>query len=94
MIDDIRTRALDPMIQSAVGIVRESAGLLYHIAGFGIALMSSPQNSRPKYSTARTLPVAPEAGHRPTFKREWIMIIAADVTARTVDMLRLATAAA
>jgi hypothetical protein len=60
MIDDIRTRALDPMIQSAVGIVRESAGLLYHIAGFGIALMSSPQNSRPKYSTARTLPVAPE----------------------------------
>jgi hypothetical protein len=60
MIDDIRTRALDPMIQSAVGIVRESAGLLYHIAGFGIALMSSPQNSQPKYSTARTLPVAPE----------------------------------
>ena len=58
MIDDIRTRALDPMIQSAVGIVRESAGLLYHIAGFGIALVSGPQNSRPNDSTARTRAVA------------------------------------
>ncbi len=60
MIDDIRASALEPVIQSAVGIVREGAGLLYHIAGFGIALMSSPQNSRPKYSTARTRPVTPE----------------------------------
>jgi hypothetical protein len=59
MTDDIRTRALDPIVQSAVGIVRESAGLLYHIAGFGIALVSSPRNSRPKHSTGRTRLVTP-----------------------------------
>jgi hypothetical protein len=52
-------RALEPVFQSAVGIVRESAGLLYHIAGLGIALVSDPQNSQPKYGTGRTRPVAP-----------------------------------
>jgi hypothetical protein len=63
MIDDIRTRALDPMIQSAVGIVRESAGLIYHIAGFGIALLSGPEDSQPKYGNRRTRPVTPEGAN-------------------------------
>jgi hypothetical protein len=61
MSDDIKARALEPMIQSAVGVVRESAGLLYHIAGFGIALVSGPQNSQPKYDTGRPRPVALES---------------------------------
>jgi hypothetical protein len=39
-VDIAGARALEPVIQSAVGIVRESAGLLYHIAGLGIALVS------------------------------------------------------
>jgi hypothetical protein len=63
MIDDIRTRALDPIIQSAVGIVRESAGLLFHIAGFGVALLSGPENSQPKYGNRRTRAVAPEGAN-------------------------------
>lgn len=46
-------RALEPVIQSALGIVRESAGLLYHIAGFVVALVSDPQSS----------PVAPEGAN-------------------------------
>jgi hypothetical protein len=58
-----RAGALEPIIQSALGIVRESAGLLYHIAGFGIALVSDPQNSQPKCGTGRTRPVAPESAN-------------------------------
>jgi hypothetical protein len=53
-------RALEPAIQSALGIARESADLLYHIVGFGIALVSGPKNSRPKYGTGRTRLVTPE----------------------------------
>jgi hypothetical protein len=56
-------RALEPVIQSALGVMRESAGLLYHIAGFGIALLSGPRNSQPKYSTGRTRPVTPQAAN-------------------------------
>lgn len=55
--------ALEPIIQSALGIVREIVGLLYHIAGFGIALVSGPQNSQPKYRMGPTCPVAPEGGN-------------------------------
>jgi hypothetical protein len=59
-VDTVLDRALrDPVIRSAVGVVRESACLLYHIAGLGIALVSDPQNSQPKYGTGRTRPVAP-----------------------------------
>jgi hypothetical protein len=39
---------LEPVIRSALGIVRESADLLYHIAGFGVALVSGPKISRSK----------------------------------------------
>jgi hypothetical protein len=59
LIDIAGARALEPIFQSAVGIVRESAGLLYHIAEFGIALVSDPPNSQPKCSTGRTRPDAP-----------------------------------
>jgi hypothetical protein len=52
----------EPIIQSAVAIVRESAGLLCHIAGFGIALVWDP-NSQPKCGTGRTRPVAPEGAN-------------------------------
>jgi hypothetical protein len=39
---------LEPVVESVLGIVRESAGLLYHLAGFGVALVSGPKISRPK----------------------------------------------
>ena len=46
-VDTVLDRALrEPVIRSAVGVVRESAGLLYHIAGLGIALVSGPEISR------------------------------------------------
>jgi hypothetical protein len=47
----VGNRALEPVIQSAFGIARESAGLLYHIAGLGIALLSGP---RPKHGVKQT----------------------------------------
>jgi hypothetical protein len=49
-------RALEPVIQSAMGIVRESAGLLYHIAGFGIALVSDPKPNRGAKQTRSAAP--------------------------------------
>jgi hypothetical protein len=45
---------LDPVIQSTLGVVRESAGLLYHVAGFGAALVSGPKISRPKRGMRQT----------------------------------------
>jgi hypothetical protein len=51
----------DPVIRSAVGIVRESACLLYHIAGFGIALISSPEISRRQHGRKQTRPAAPNS---------------------------------
>jgi hypothetical protein len=61
--DIAAARALEPVIQSALGIVRESAGLLYHIAGFGIALVSGPENSQPKYGAGRTRQIAPQGAN-------------------------------
>jgi hypothetical protein len=55
--------ALEPVVQSALGIVRESAGLLFHVAGFGIALVSGATISRPKPSIGRTHPAAPESAN-------------------------------
>jgi hypothetical protein len=49
--------ALEPVIQSAVGIVRESAGLLYHIAELCIALVSGPN---PKCGSKQTSVAAPK----------------------------------
>jgi hypothetical protein len=56
-------RALEPVIQSALGIVRESAVLLYHIAGFGIALVSDPKLSRPNYATEHARSAAPRSAN-------------------------------
>jgi hypothetical protein len=55
--------ALEPVIQSAFGIVRESAGLLYHIAAFGIALVSAPKISRPKCDSEQPRPAAPKGAN-------------------------------
>lgn len=82
LIDIAQARALEPVFQSAVGIVRESAGLLCHIAGLGIALMSDPKVSRPKYATEEARSPAPTSANvipfpslkcrapRPPFKQE------------------------
>jgi hypothetical protein len=56
-IDAVAGGAREPVIQSAVGIVRESAGLLYHIAGLGIALVSGP---KPKCGSKQTSAAAPK----------------------------------
>jgi hypothetical protein len=58
MTDAVKHSDFDPVIQSVLGILRESAGLLVHIAGFGVALVSDPRSSRP--ITGRR-PIAPAA---------------------------------
>jgi hypothetical protein len=39
---------LEPIIGSAVGIVRESAGLVCNIAALGLALVVGPQKATPR----------------------------------------------
>ena len=63
LIDIDGARPLEPVIQSAVGIVRESAGLIYHIAGLGISLVSDAKNSQPKYGTRPALPIGAECAN-------------------------------
>jgi hypothetical protein len=59
-VDKALARALrEPLIRSAVGIVRESAGLLYHIAGLGIALVSGPELSRRQHVSKQMRSAAP-----------------------------------
>jgi len=59
-VDTVLDRALrEPVVRSAVGIVRESAGLLYHIAGLGIALISSPELSRRQHGSKHTRSATP-----------------------------------
>jgi hypothetical protein len=61
--DTALDRALrDPVIRSAVGVVRESACLLYHIAGLGIALVSGPERSR-RQDGKQTLSAAPNGAN-------------------------------
>jgi hypothetical protein len=63
-VDGVLNRALrDPVIRSAVGIVRESACLLYHIAGLGIALVSGPEVSRRQHGSKQTRSVAPSGAN-------------------------------
>jgi hypothetical protein len=63
-VDTVLDRALrEPVIRSAVGIVRESAGLLYHIAGLGIALISSPEISRRQHGSNQTRSAAPNSAN-------------------------------
>jgi hypothetical protein len=63
LIDIAGARALEPVFRSAVGIVSESAGLLYHIVGLGVALVSDPKVSRPKYVTEQARSTAPGSAH-------------------------------
>jgi hypothetical protein len=53
----------EPVIRSAVGIVRESACLLYHIAGLGIALVSGPEISRRQHGSKQTRSAAPNGAN-------------------------------
>ena len=73
-VDTVLDRALrEPVIRSAVGIVRESAGLLYHIAGLGIALVSGPEISRRQHGSKQTRSAAPNSAnviHFPNSKRQ------------------------
>jgi hypothetical protein len=73
-VDGVLNRALrDPVIRSAVGIVRESACLLYHIAGLGIALVSGPEVSRRQHGSKQTRSAAPNGAnviHFPNSKRQ------------------------
>lgn len=63
-VDTVLDRALrEPVIRSAVGIVRESAGLVYHIAGLGIALISSPETSRRRHGSKQTQSAAPKGAN-------------------------------
>jgi hypothetical protein len=63
-VDAVLDRALrDPVIRSAVGIVRESACLLYHIAGLGIALVSSPEISRRQHGSQQARSAAPNGAN-------------------------------
>ena len=63
-VDAVLDRALrDPIIRSAVGIVRESACLLYHIAGLGIALISSTEISRRQRVSKQTRSAAPNGAN-------------------------------
>jgi hypothetical protein len=63
-VDTFLDRALrEPVIRSAVGIVRESAGLLYHIAGLGIALVSGPEISQRQCGSKQTRSAAPKSAN-------------------------------
>jgi hypothetical protein len=73
-VDKALDRALrEPVIRSTVGIVRESACLLYHIAGLGIALISGPEISRRQRGSKQTRSAAPKGAnviHFPNSKRQ------------------------
>jgi hypothetical protein len=58
MTDAVKHSDFDPVIQSALGILRESAGLLVHIARFGVALVSDPSSSQPKAGRRQIGPAA------------------------------------
>ena len=63
-VDGVLDRALrDPVMRSAVGVVRESACLLYHIAGLGIALISSTEISRRQRVSKQTRSAAPNGAN-------------------------------
>jgi hypothetical protein len=73
-VDAVLDRALrDPVIRSAVGVVRESACLLYHIAGLGIALVSGPEIARRQRVSKHTRSAAPDSAnviHFPNSKHQ------------------------
>lgn len=50
--------ALAPVLASAIAVIRESGGLVRHLAGFGIALLASPAPA-PRAVTDRSRAAAP-----------------------------------
>ena len=63
-VDTVLDLALrEPVIRSAVGIVRESACLLYHVAGLGIALVSGPEISPRQNASKQTRSAAPNSAN-------------------------------
>ena len=63
-VDTVLNLALrEPVIRSVAGIVRESACLLYHIAGLGIALVSGPEISRRQHGSKQTRSAAPNSAN-------------------------------
>jgi len=56
MTDAVKHSDFDPVIQRALGILRESAGLLVHIAD--VALVSDASSSRPKAGRRQIGPAA------------------------------------
>jgi hypothetical protein len=62
-IDVVATKALEPVLQSVLSVVIESAGLLLHIAGFGVALVSGTEISGPNRRIRHTRPAAEETAN-------------------------------
>jgi len=44
---------LDPVIRGALGVVRESTNLLFHVAAFGVVLVSGAKTSRSVHSVTQ-----------------------------------------
>jgi hypothetical protein len=60
---------LGPVIRSAVGVVRESAGLICNVAGLGIALVMDTRTTAPNKAAAATQTAAPRATNVILFPR-------------------------
>ncbi|WP_050403820.1 hypothetical protein [Bradyrhizobium embrapense] len=54
---------LVPVIRSVVGLINESAGLVRHVAAFGIALMLDTGRAPPRRRAASDPVRVPEAGN-------------------------------
>lgn len=61
--NDIGNASLEPVIQSALGVLRESASLLFHIAGLGAELVSGPKTSRSKRDISQACSAAHESSN-------------------------------
>lgn len=59
--DAVGDGALGPVIRSALGVMRESAGLIFHVVGLGVALVSEPKTSRPKCGVGQARAAAPKS---------------------------------
>ena len=65
--------ALQPVLRSALGVMRESAGLVCHVAALGVALVWQPKRPRPGNATAPPRPggqnIIPFPSNRPRTAR-------------------------
>jgi hypothetical protein len=62
--------ALSPIIRSAVGVVRESAGLLHNVAALGFALVFEAEKVPPRRPRAPPSNVIPFRTNRPLKQKE------------------------